>query len=142
MQSRKAERGDKVRIHYEGRTPRGEVFVSSKNQEPITFTLGKGAVIEGLDEALVGMSPGETKTALIPAEKAYGRRDSAKVGTLPPSQVRGDVSVGEQVEVLAEGGRHWRARVTEINDEGVTVDANHPLAGRDVTFDLQLLEIL
>lgn len=138
-----AQSGDAVRIHYTGRLNDGTVFDSSEGREPLGFTLGSGEVIPGFDQGVAGMDVGETKTIEIPAEEAYGayRDDLAlQVGRDQfPADI--DPEVGQQLQLgMADGGA-LSVVVTEINDETVTLDANHPLAGKDLIFDLELVSV-
>jgi peptidylprolyl isomerase len=138
-----ARAGDTVRIHYTGRLDDGEVFDSSSEREPLEFTLGGGEVIAGFDEAVTGMAPGEAKTVVIPAERAYGPRRDEMVGTVPRAQFPPAIepAVGQRLQMQREG-QPFVVTVTEVTDDAVVLDANHPLAGRALTFDLRLVEIV
>lgn len=139
-----AQPGDTVKIHYTGKLEDGTVFDSSFGGEPFEFTLNSGQVIPGFDQAIVGMAPGETKTETIPMDRAYGpHRDEMvlEVGrdNLPPNF---QPQIGEQLQVQQPDGAAIPVVVTEVTDATVTLDANHPLAGEDLTFDIQLVEIV
>lgn len=138
-----AKQGDTVHVHYRGTLDDGSEFDSSAGGEPISFTLGSGEVIPGFEQAIEGMSSGEKKTQHIPAEEAYGEhRDELvfKVGRdqIPPGS---DVEVGDMLRVGFPDGTSAAVQVLEIDDESVTLDANHPLAGKALTFELELVSI-
>jgi len=146
-----AKEGDKVKVHYTGRLEGGEVFDSSECAEqecgceagPLEFTVGEGEVIPGFEKAVIGMSEGETKTFIIPVDDAYGPRNEEMVVAVERSHVPEDMTpeVGMRLEVTQEDGREFPVVITEVTDTHVTLDANHPLAGRDLTFDITLVEI-
>lgn len=138
-----AKNGDRVRVHYTGKLTDGAVFDSSREREPIEFTIGAGEVIPGFEQAVAGLEPGGTRQVTIPAENAYGpQKDELKLqvgrSDLPENM---EVAVGQQLQ-LQQGERQFVVRVAEITDEQVVLDANHPLAGQDLTFDLELVEIV
>lgn len=138
-----AQTGDTVRVHYTGRLGEGEVFDSSQGRDPLEFTVGGGQVIAGFDEAVTGMAPGDEKTVVIPAEQAYGPRRDEMTGEVPRAQFPPDIEpqVGQQLQ-MKQAGQDFVVTVTEVSDETVRLDANHPLAGKDLTFDLELVEIV
>lgn len=146
-----AKEGDKVRVHYTGRLEGGEVFDSSECAEqecgceagPLEFTVGEGEVIPGFEKAVIGMNVGETKTFTIPVDEAYGQRNDEMVVAVERSHIPADMTpeVGMRLEVTQEDGREFPVVITEVTDTHVTIDANHPLAGRDLTFDIKLVEI-
>jgi peptidylprolyl isomerase len=136
--------GDTVLFHYTGSLRDGTVFDSSLGREPLRVTLGSGQVIRGVDDALVGMTPGEEKTVTLGAAEAYGPRrpellHEVERAAIPPEV---DLEVGRQLEGRDTGGQRLRLTVIDVADEKVTLDANHPLAGQDLKFDLQLVEIV
>lgn len=147
-----AKDGDRVKVHYTGRLDDGSVFDSSECAEddcgcghgPLEFTLGAGEVIPGFDAGVKGLAVGESKTIHIPVEEAYGERIEEMVAVVP----RGDLppemkpEVGQQLEVTQEDGQIFQVLVVEVTDESITIDANHPLAGQPLNFDLKLVEIL
>lgn len=137
-----AKSGDLVKVHYTGRLDDGSVFDSSKGREPLEFTLGGGQVIPGFDEAVTGMNPGDEKTITIPSDQAYGPRRDEMTVVVDPSQFPDNIQpeVGQQLQ-MSQNGQVAVVTVTDVSDEAVTLDANHPLAGRDLTFDLELVEI-
>jgi len=140
----KAKQGDTVRVHYTGRLEDGTVFDSSLEREPMELILGAGEVIPGFEQAVVGMSPGESKTFTVPAEQAFGPYREELVYEINRSLVPPDLhlEVGQQLALRQPQGPSIRVTVTEISESTVTLDANHPLAGEDLTFDVQLVEIL
>ena len=138
-----AKHGDKVKIHYEGRLDDGTVFDSSEDDDPIEFTIGEGNVIRGFEDAVIGMSTGDKKTEKIEADRAYGqhRKDlvfSVDRGQLPKGT---DVSIGDFLKIGFADGESASVQVADLDDQSITLDANHPLAGRDLTFDLTLVAI-
>ena len=138
-----AKSGDTVKIHYVGKLADGTVFDTSNNKDPLQFTVGKGQVIEGFDEAVTGMVVGETKTAKIPCEKGYGPRNDNMIIVVDKKQVPPELKpeVGQRLEVGSASGELLAVTVIEVSEETITLDANPPLAGEDLTFDLELLEI-
>lgn len=138
-----AQKGDHVKVHYSGRLEDGTEFDSSQDAAPLEFTIGNGEVIPGFENAVVEMAPGESKTVTIPAEQGYGPHQEEMVATIERKGVPEDVDlvVGNQLEVSQEGGQSFVVTVTEVTEETVTLDANHPLAGKDLTFDIRLEEI-
>lgn len=138
-----AKNGDNVKIHYTGTLDDGTVFDSSAGHDPLEFTLGSGQVITGFEEAVLGMVTGENKKVTIPAEKAYGPRNETMVIEAPRNQVPPDINpeVGQQLQMGGPGGETVIVRVTEVTDEHVVLDANPPLAGKDLTFDIELVAI-
>ncbi len=134
---------DMVKVHYTGRLEDGTEFDSSREASPLEFTVGGGEVIPGFEQAVVGMQPGESKTVRIPAEQAYGEHHDQLVANLERKDIPEnlDLQVGNQLEVTQESGEKFLVTVTDLNEETVTLDANHPLAGKDLIFDIDLLEI-
>jgi len=138
-----AETGDTVKVHYTGKLADGTVFDTSVGGEPMEFTLGQGKVISGFEQAVIGMQVGESKTFTIPADQAYGqRRDDMifEVGRdeLPPDI---DPEIGMQLQMNQGDGGVTIVTITEVSETTVKIDANHPLAGQDLTFDIELVEI-
>lgn len=138
-----AKQGDTVRIHYTGTLEDGTVFDTSQNRDPLEFTLGEGKVISGFEEAVEGMEEGEQKTAEIPSDDAYGPRRDDLVLTVAREQLPADLEpdVGDQLEMRTQDGQTFPVVVAEVGDERVQLDANHPLAGKDLTFEIQLVEV-
>jgi peptidylprolyl isomerase len=142
---RQAKQGDTVRVHYRGKLKDGSEFDASFDREPLQFTIGGGQVIPGFEEAVVGMNPGDSKTTELPAEKAFGRHLEDMVAVVGKSQFADwelEPTVGERVPIPQPDGSSVDVTVTEVTDSGVTVDANHPLAGEDLTFDIELVDIV
>ncbi len=138
-----AKNGDKVKVHYTGKLDDGTVFDSSVDREPLEFTIGGGQVISGFEEAIVGMETGETKTANIPAEKAYGPHHNEMVVPVNRQEFPDHIQpeIGQQLQMRRSDGRSIIVTVTEVSETTVTLDANHPLAGRNLTFDIELVEV-
>ncbi|BCR03823.1 peptidyl-prolyl cis-trans isomerase [Desulfuromonas versatilis] len=138
-----AKTGDRVRVHYTGRLEDGTVFDSSRELDPLEFVLGRGDVIPGFDQAVSGMAPGECKTVTILPEQAYGPHQEEMVACVPIKDlgISGELTVGQQLEVTQEEGPAFLVMVAALDEETVTLDANHPLAGRNLVFDLELLAI-
>jgi peptidylprolyl isomerase len=134
--------GDVVRIHYTAKLADGSAVDSSQGGEPLEFEVGAGEIIPGLDRQISGMAVGELNTVAIPAEDAYGPHDDTKVQTVPRSAVPEGVAVGTRLQGKAGDGRQMAVTVTGVDDEQVTVDANHPLAGQDLVFDVMVVEVL
>ena len=139
-----AKAGDKVRIHYTGTLDDGTQFDSSSGREPLEFSLGSGQVISGFDDAVAGMSVGETRSVSIEPAAAYGEHHDQLVQEVPKSVLPEHVeaSVGLQLHGKAADGQVTRFTVTAVGDETITVDANHPLAGKTLNFDIELVEIV
>lgn len=138
-----ANEGDTVHIHYTGRLDDGTVFDSSEDREPLEFTLGEGKVIPGFENAVQGMEEGESKTTTIPSGDAYGDRRDDLVLTVPMEQLPSDLDPeqGQRLQMRAGDGETFQVVVTDVGDDAVEVDANHPLAGKDLTFDIELVEV-
>jgi peptidylprolyl isomerase len=135
-------RGDKVKVHYTGTLADGSVFDSSRGLEPLSFAVGSGQVIPGFDEAVLGMEVGEAKTVQIPVDKAYGQRKAELVIQAPVTQIPPDLKpeVGMRLELGGANGEILRVVVTELNETHITLDANPPLAGEELTFAIELVE--
>jgi peptidylprolyl isomerase len=138
-----ANAGDTVRVHYTGRLEDGTVFDSSEGRSPLEFTLGEGRVISGFDDAVEGMNPGDQQTVTIPSGRAYGPRREELVLEVDRSNFPDDLDpeVGQPLQVDQQG-QMFVVTVRDVSPSSITLDANHPLAGRDLTFDLQLVEIV
>ncbi|MGB3224253.1 MAG: peptidylprolyl isomerase [Desulforhopalus sp.] len=135
-------KGDNVKVHYTGKLNDGTVFDSSQGGEPLEFAVGSGQVIAGFEEGVVGMKVGESKVIEIPVEKAYGERNDAMVIQAPIEQVPPDLNpeLGMRLEMGGANGEILRVVVTEITDNHITLDANPPLAGKDLTFEVEVVE--
>jgi peptidylprolyl isomerase len=162
-----AKKGDKVKINYTGKLEDGTVFDSTLEEEcghdecetddcsdddcgcgcesgPMELTIGGGELFSQIDDALIGMAPGEKKTVVIPAADAFGAFDQEKVFTVPRSDLPEDLKpeVGDELVLGNEDDEELGVAVIEVSDESVTFDSNHPLAGEDLSFEVELLEIL
>ncbi|MFO7771047.1 peptidylprolyl isomerase [Roseovarius gahaiensis] len=135
--------GDTVRIHYTGTLADGDTFDSSEGRDPLEFTVGSGQIIPGLDKAMAGMAVGEKKTVAIPADEAYGQPDPNAQQAVPRAEIPADIplDLGTQLQVQTPQGQVMPVTVVEVTEEQVTLDANHPLAGKDLTFAIELVEI-
>ena len=134
--------GDTVRIHYTGTLPDGSTFDSSEGRDPLEFTVGSGQIIPGLDKAMPGMEVGESKSVHVPAEEAYGDVDPNARQSVPRDQIPEDIplDLGTRLQLQDPQGRTMAVSVAEVTEETVVLDANHPLAGQDLTFDVELVE--
>ncbi len=142
MTKLKVKNGDKVSVHYKGTLDDGTVFDSSEGANPLQFEVGSGAIIRGFESGVLGMKEGDEKTIRVPPEEAYGPRREELVGKLPKEQV-GDVEVkvGQKLQLRTQGGETFQASVTKVEEDGVTVDLNHPLAGEPLNFELKLVAV-
>lgn len=138
-----AKHGDTVKVHYTGKLDDGTVFDSSSERDPLEFVIGSGSIIPGFEQAVIGMAPGESKTEIIPTDNAYGPYQDAMVLTIDRQQMPLEIEpeVGQQLQLQHPTGGVIPVIITEISQGTVTLDANHPLAGEDLTFDIQLVEI-
>jgi len=139
-----AKPGDKVRIHYTGTLADGTTFDSSAGRDPLEFTVGGGEIIPGLDREVHGMSVGETKSVTVAAAEAYGDHDPGRTQAVPRAQVPDHIplDIGTQLQLQTPDGQAVPVTVAEVTEEEVLLDANHPLAGKDLTFDVELVEIV
>ena len=139
-----AKSGDTVRIHYTGTLDDGTQFDSSSGREPLEFALGGGQVIPGFDSAVDGMTVGENKNVTIAPDDAYGQRHEQLVQRVPRDILPEDMepAVGMQLQSQSPDGQTMNLIVTEVLEETITVDANHPLAGQALTFAIELVEIV
>ena len=139
----KAKDGDTVKVHYTGTLENGEVFDTSQEREPVEFQLGQGQLIPGFEKAVIGMSEGDSTKVDIPSDEAYGEVRDDLVINVPKDQLPDDVEpkIGMQLQVNQQNGQPIPVRITEIKNEELILDANHPLAGKDLTFEIELLEV-
>ncbi|RKX68401.1 peptidylprolyl isomerase [candidate division WOR-3 bacterium] len=139
-----AKNGDTVKVHYTGRLEDGRIFDSSRDREPLEFTLGEGKIIPGFERAVLGMAPGESKTVRIGPEEAYGPHREELVVTVLRSEFPPSITpkLGMELVFRQPDGRPLRVRIVEVSEDSVTLDGNHPLAGRDLIFEIELLEIV
>lgn len=139
----KVKEGDKVRVHYTGKLDDGKVFDTSVKRDPLEFTLGSKQLIPGFEEAVLGMSPGDKKEVKIPKEKAYGPYVDDMVMKVGKDKLPENLTpeVGQQLEIRQPNGQAMIVKITDVADSEITIDANHPLAGKDLTFEIELMEI-
>ena len=139
----KAKQGDTVKVHYTGKLDDGSVFDTSQGREPFEFTIGAGQVITGFEQAVIGMEPGETKTAIVNHEDAYGPHRDEMVAEVPKDRLPEDLApeVGQRLRANQPDGSSIDVVITAVSPDSVTIDANHPLAGKQLTFEIELLEI-
>jgi peptidylprolyl isomerase len=137
-----ANTGDTVRVHYTGRLEDGSVFDSSAGRDPLEFRLGGGEVIPGFEEAVTGMAPGEERRVTIPADEAYGPRREELVLVVSRAELPAELEpeVGQQLQ-MSQDGQDFVVTISDVTEQDVVLDANHPLAGEDLTFELQLVDI-
>lgn len=138
-----AKYGDTVTVHYTGRLENGEVFADSKDGEPLEFTLGSGEVIPGLESGIIGMKAGETKTISVPPEEAYGPRHEELVIDVKKSEFPENLTlaIGQQLQIRQSDGDPLRVTVADIDEDTITLDANHPLADCTLTFTILLVAV-
>ena len=138
-----AQNGNRVRVHYIGRLDDGEVFDSSEGGTPLAFTVGSGQVIPGFENGVIGMAVGDTKTVHIPCADAYGEHQNDGVMQVPRGEFPSDMplEIGSRVQGQQQSGEVVSFTIVAVSDAAVTLDANHPLAGKDLTFDLTLVSI-
>lgn len=138
-----AQKGDGVKVNFTGKLEDGTVFANSEQSEPLEFKLGDGKIIPGIENAVEGMNVGESKSVQVPPDQAYGQRREELVVEVGRDKFPKDVNpeVGQKFEVQQQEGQPMVVRVIDSSDQSVTLDGNHPLAGRELTFDLKLLEI-
>lgn len=136
--------GDKVKVHYHGKLTSGETFDSSQGREPLEFEVGSGMVIKGFDDGVTGMAVGEKKTVTIPANEAYGPANPDMIIDVPKDRFPQDMEleIGMPLGMSDGQGNNYQVVVTEIKEESILLDANHPLAGKDLVFDLELVDIV
>lgn len=136
--------GDKVKVHYHGKLRSGETFDSSQGREPLEFTVGSGQVIKGFDQGVMGMQVGDKRTVEISVVDAYGAKQDEMIIEFPRNQFPPDMKpeAGMQLMMNNGAGQSFPVTVTEVKEESVILDANHPLAGQDLIFDIELVEIV
>jgi peptidylprolyl isomerase len=138
-----AKKGDTVKVHYHGKLTSGETFDTSKGRDPLQFEVGSGTVIKGFDEGVMGMGVGEKKTINIPVDEAYGPHSEDLLIEFPKDRFTGlELEQGTQLMMSNESGQNFPVIVIEIKEDTVILDANHPLAGEELVFDLELVEIV
>ena len=139
-----AKHGDTVRVHYTGKSDAGKILISSADSDPLQFTIGEGKIISGFEQAVIGMTPGESKTEKVPAHQAFGPYKEESVLEFDRKRIPPEIKpeVGKKIQIRQADKTKTLAVVTDISESKVTLDANHPLAGKDLVFDIQLLEIV
>jgi len=139
----KAKANDKVKVHYTGKLTSGEVFDSSQGRAPLEFTVGGGQMIKGFDEAVNGMEVNEQKTVTIPSVEAYGEKKDELIQEIPVDQLPADMQpeVGQKLVATNDLGHQTQVSVIGVTEEAITIDANHELAGKDLVFEIELVEI-
>ncbi|MEI7933896.1 MAG: peptidylprolyl isomerase [Chlorobiaceae bacterium] len=139
-----AKKGDTVKVHYTGTLEDGTLFDTSAEREPLKFTIGGGQVIPGFDLAVIDMVPGEVRVTVIPVEEAYGEHSTELVTDVDRERFPADMEleIGQQLQVGLADGEQAVVMIVDLSDTSVTLDANHPLAGQQLTFEIELVEIL
>jgi FKBP-type peptidyl-prolyl cis-trans isomerase 2 len=137
-------KGDTVKVHYHGKLTNGETFDTSSGRDPLEFEVGGGMVIKGFDDGVMGMEVGEKKTINIPVDEAYGPRSEEMIIEFPKERFPAELQIeeGTQLMMSNETGQNFPVVVAEIKESSVMLDANHPLAGEELVFDLELIEIV
>jgi peptidylprolyl isomerase len=140
----KAKDGDKVKVHYTGKFEDETVFDTSRGRQPLEFTIGSGNIIPGFEHAIVGMETGGSKTFTIPPDDGYGQHRDELMVEVQKSDFPPDLNpeIGQQLQMQRPDGNTITVVVKEINGDAVTLDANHPLAGKTLVFDVELVEIV
>jgi peptidylprolyl isomerase len=141
---RQAKHGDTVRVHYRGKLRDGSVFDASFDREPLQFTIGGGEIMPGFEDAVVGMKPGDLKTTEVSGEKAFGpyREDMLVVVEKNELPENVEPELGQSVPISRPDGPRVDLTVTEVTESEVTLDTNHPLAGEDLKFEIELIDIV
>lgn len=136
--------GDKVKVHYTGTLQDGSVFDSSREREPLEFQIGSGALIPGFEKAVLGLSVGESTKVEIPSGEAYGEVRDEMIISVERDKLPADIDpqVGMQLQVQQPDGQAMPVVISDVNETHITIDANHPLAGRDLTFEIELVEVV
>jgi FKBP-type peptidyl-prolyl cis-trans isomerase 2 len=135
------ETGKVVAVHYTGKLTDGELFDTSEGRDPLKFQVGSGQIIPGFEQAIMGKVVGEKVTVNITADNAYGQIREDLIVSVPLNQMPGDVQVGQPLQATGENGQTINVVVKEVNEEHVMIDGNHPLAGKDLVFDIEVVEI-
>jgi FKBP-type peptidyl-prolyl cis-trans isomerase 2 len=140
----KAKKGDTVKVHYTGTLDDESIFDSSRERSPMEFTIGAGNLIEGFEKGVLGMTIGETRTVKIPPEEGYGNRDENLITQIDRTYLPQSVepAIGQQLQVKQPDGKTFVVWITDLDDQTVTIDANHPLAGENLNFEIELTEIV
>jgi peptidylprolyl isomerase len=138
-----AKNGDIVKVHYTGTLDSGDIFDSSREREPLAFTIGEGKLIVDFEKTVIGMDIGETRTINIPAERAYGIKNDELIVGIPREHFPADLTPekGQRFQANQPNGQVMPIVIVGVNETTITVDANHPLAGQDLTFSIELISI-
>ena len=138
-----AKQGDTVQIHYTGTLTDGTVFDSSQGRDPLEFEVGSGMIIPGLDAAIPGMAVGDTKTVEVPSDQAYGPQHPEARQPIPRSQLPDDIpqEVGTRLQMQRPDGQVVNVVIADVTDTEIVIDANHPLAGKDLTFEIEVVDV-
>jgi peptidylprolyl isomerase len=139
-----ATKGNTVKVHYTGKLKDGTIFDSSKDREPLEFVLGDGKMIKGFDVAVEGMKVGDDKSITIPSDEAYGEKREDMMLDVPLDQVPAEIKpeVGMDLSIQNQQGQPTPVKVVHVDESKITLDANHPLAGQDLVFDINLVEVV
>ena len=135
------EKGKVVAVHYTGKLTSGEMFDTSEGRDPLKFQVGSGQIIPGFENAIMGKNVGEKVTVNITADDAYGQVNEEYIVSVPKEQMPGEVQVGQPLQASAENGQAINVVVKEVHETHVVIDGNHPLAGKDLVFDIEIVEI-
>jgi peptidylprolyl isomerase len=135
------ENGNVVDVHYVGKLTDGNVFDSSEGRDPLKFEVGSGQIIPGFENAVMGKTVGDKVTVTINPEMAYGEVREDLFVQLPLDKMPGDVEVGQMLQAMSDDGRATQVRVHEVNEDNVIIDGNHPLAGQDLIFDIEIVSV-
>ena len=138
-----AKNGDVVKVHYTGKLDDGTVFDSSREREPLSFELGQGQVIPGFEKAVLGTSVGESKSVRVPVDEGYGPHREQMVLVVPRQEIPDSIEleVGRRLQLQQQDGQALTVRITDLTEETVTLDGNHPLAGQDLNFEIELVAV-
>ena len=141
---KEAKKGDTVKVHYQGKSKDGELFDKSDEKNPFKFTIGEGRVIPGFEEAVLGMSPGESKKIEVPPNKAYGPYRADLVIKVNKDSLSNELELekGRQFKINSGPKEGMVLTLTDMDEESVTFDGNHPLAGKDLVFDIEMVDVL
>ncbi len=136
--------GDTVKVHYTGTIADGTVFDTSKEREPLEFTIGEGKLIPGFEKAVVGMDVGDSSKVTIPSDEAYGEKREDMVIDVERNQIPPDIKpeVGQQLQIQQKDGGAIPVVITDVTEQAVQLDANHPLAGQDLTFEIEVVDVV
>ena len=135
------EKGNVVSVHYTGKLESGEVFDSSREREPLKFQVGSGQIIPGFEDALIGKKVGESIEVNLTSDEAYGEVREDLVVSVEKDKMPGEVKVGQSLQANTENGQSANVVVKEVKDNEVIIDGNHPLAGKNLSFDIEIMDI-